>query len=253
MPDENRIVPTQVTKPIQLLAAWLVGLIAIDTAFLTGAAALKLPTWASGLLVIAAIVNVPLFLFCLFLLQTKFRPEMQEDSFYSKHLDRTYSEQSGKVITLQTGDVNPQKIATNANRVLARHARVSKFLSVNDLLPNYDSVTENLKKVGLRASDTFGSTSVEPVPPSKFVISVGTRTPHLLAQNVIEALKDDGLDGVGVGWEMADCDRIYVGAYSYDDGAEFVPTDSEDFRSLLNPDLDEKQFFSILMRSVDPI
>jgi len=83
----QKIQAHKVTKPIQLLAAWLLGLIAIDGAFLTAANLLSTPKWASAALVIAAIVNVPVFLVCIFLLQTRFRPEMQEDSYYSKYLE----------------------------------------------------------------------------------------------------------------------------------------------------------------------
>jgi len=68
---ENKIVPEKVTRPIQLLAAWLTGLVIIDGSFLTVATQIANPIWASGALVIAAIVNVPLFLISIFLLQTK--------------------------------------------------------------------------------------------------------------------------------------------------------------------------------------
>lgn len=82
--DSNQKIPVEkVTKPIQLLAAWLTGLIVVDAAFLAAANTLLGPAWAKGMLVIAAVINVPLFLISIFLLQTKFRPEMQEDSFYS--------------------------------------------------------------------------------------------------------------------------------------------------------------------------
>lgn len=84
---DERIEPHKVTKPIQLLAAWLLGLIVVDGSFLSAAAMLKQPSWAPNLLVIAAVCNVPLFLVSLFLLQTRFRPEMQEDSYYSKYLE----------------------------------------------------------------------------------------------------------------------------------------------------------------------
>jgi hypothetical protein len=84
---EDRIQPDQVTKPIQLLAAWLVGLIAVDGSFLTAAGLLTRPVWAPSALVIAAVCNVPLFLISLFMLQTRFRPEMQEDSYYAKYLE----------------------------------------------------------------------------------------------------------------------------------------------------------------------
>lgn len=85
MPQE--ITPQNVTKPIQLLAAWLVGLILVDGSFLTAAKILTSPSWLGASLVIAAIANVPLFLICIFVLQTRFRPEMQEDSFYARYLE----------------------------------------------------------------------------------------------------------------------------------------------------------------------
>ena len=86
--SESQIIPHRITKPIQLLAAWLTGLAIIDASFLTAAANIQTPTWVPAALVIASIVNVPLFLLSLFLLQTKFRPEMQEDSYYSKYLQK---------------------------------------------------------------------------------------------------------------------------------------------------------------------
>ena len=58
----QEIQPHKVTKPIQLLAAWLLGLIAVDGAFLTAANVLPNPPWAAGVLVIAAVINVPVFL-----------------------------------------------------------------------------------------------------------------------------------------------------------------------------------------------
>lgn len=86
--SEQKINPSQVTKPIQLLAAWLVGLILINGSFLGAAKVITAPSWASGLLVIAAVINVPIFLVLIFFLQTKFRAELQEDTFYSKHLEK---------------------------------------------------------------------------------------------------------------------------------------------------------------------
>src|SRR5438128_2077379 len=94
--SDQRINPSSVTKPIQLLAAWLVGLIAINGSFLGAASYITRPEWAAGLLVIAAIADVPIFLACLFLLQTKFRPEMQEDEFYWRYLEKRYSVDTAK-------------------------------------------------------------------------------------------------------------------------------------------------------------
>ncbi|MCH7423622.1 MULTISPECIES: hypothetical protein [Shewanella] len=75
-----------ITKPIQLLAAWLVGLIFVNGTFLMTAQSLISIEWLAASLVIASIANVPIFLVSLFLLQTKFRAEIQEDHYYSQYL-----------------------------------------------------------------------------------------------------------------------------------------------------------------------
>ena len=85
--SNNKIEAHKITKPIQLLAAWLVGLAIVNVTFLTAAASITQPSWVTGLLSIAAVVNVPVFVVSIFLLQTKFRPEMQEDSYYSDYLN----------------------------------------------------------------------------------------------------------------------------------------------------------------------
>ncbi|QXO16015.1 hypothetical protein [Vibrio ostreae] len=86
MSQRQKIEPQRITKPIQLLAAWLVGLIIVNGSFLGAAIAIETPVWLRSTLVIAAVLNVPIFLICLFLLQTRFRPEMQEDLFYHEYL-----------------------------------------------------------------------------------------------------------------------------------------------------------------------
>ena len=96
---EQQIVPHKITKPIQLLGAWLAGLAVINGSFLAGAATITSLQWLPAVLVIAAVVNVPLFLASLFLLQTKFRPEMQEDSFYSKYLEKKYTDSEKNLTT----------------------------------------------------------------------------------------------------------------------------------------------------------
>lgn len=93
--SDAQIRPEKVTKPIQLLAAWLVGLIVVNASFLVGAQQIINPSWAAGLLVISAVANVPIFIIALFLLQTKFRPQMQEDAYYAQYLktEREYTTQ----------------------------------------------------------------------------------------------------------------------------------------------------------------
>lgn len=106
--SNQQIDPEKVTKPIQLLAAWLLGLVLVNSAFLFAAVQIDTPTWVTGALVIASMLNVPIFIACLFILQTKFRPEMQEDKFYAKYLEHEYEKkqippvQDLKTITAQT-------------------------------------------------------------------------------------------------------------------------------------------------------
>lgn len=83
---EPQIQPHRITKPIQLLAVWMLGLTILVGSFLTGAQLLKSPSWLSPFLTVSAVALVPLFLGLLFLLQTKFRPQLQEDAYYSEWL-----------------------------------------------------------------------------------------------------------------------------------------------------------------------
>lgn len=76
--NKSNIKPEKITKPIQLLAAWLVGLISIESIFLYIATTTNKMAWISGLLVVASTINVPMFLLSMFILHTKFRPEMQK-------------------------------------------------------------------------------------------------------------------------------------------------------------------------------
>ncbi|MBN2000796.1 ABC transporter ATP-binding protein [candidate division KSB1 bacterium] len=91
MSDQQQIIAHKITKPIQLLAAWLAGLVIVNATFLTAAGLVTIPAWLPALLTIAAVLNVPLFIVSLFLLQTKFRPEMLEDPFYARYLERKYT------------------------------------------------------------------------------------------------------------------------------------------------------------------
>jgi len=83
---EPQIQPHRITKPIQLLAVWMAGLIILVGSFLTGAQFLKSPQWLPPFLALSAVGLVLVFLGLLFLLQTKFRPQLQEDAYYSEWL-----------------------------------------------------------------------------------------------------------------------------------------------------------------------
>ncbi len=66
---------------------WMIGLLSLVGSFLTGARLLESPWWIRPFLTISAVALVPLFMVFLFLLQTKFRPQLQDDPYYSKWLE----------------------------------------------------------------------------------------------------------------------------------------------------------------------
>lgn len=129
--SEQKINPNQVTKPIQLLAAWLVGLILINGSFLGAAKAISSPEWAPGLLVIAATLNVPIFLSLIFFLQTKFRAELQEDTYYSKHLEKV----TGAVTDR---NINTDKLLDEMKKVQASNNKIEAISR------NIEEVTKSL-------------------------------------------------------------------------------------------------------------
>ncbi len=135
-------------------------------------------------LVIASIINVPLFLMAIFLLQTKFRPELQEDSYYSKYLDG----KSNKLISMPT---NIEKESDIIKRLDLLQASISNVLdsqikdginipsawggwkvSVNEFHENLSVIKRTLRHAGIYVSDCFVSTSIDPKPPREFLISL---------------------------------------------------------------------------------
>ena len=135
----------KVTKPIQLLAAWLVGLIAIDGSFLTAAGIISSPAWIPAALTLAAIINVPVFLVCIFLLQTKFRPEMQEDTYYAKFLENRMLQMTGK----ETGGATVDALRMD---LLEINGKTLKLIS--DLNINLKGLTEDIAVIQSNKDDS---------------------------------------------------------------------------------------------------
>jgi hypothetical protein len=81
---DHQIRPEGIASPIQLLAAALVFVIVLDGSFLGLAATIERPTWAGGLLTIAAVVNVPVVLGLVFMLPTRYRRQMLSDREYAR-------------------------------------------------------------------------------------------------------------------------------------------------------------------------
>ncbi|AIA75758.1 hypothetical protein FF32_13175 [Halomonas campaniensis] len=119
----DKIHAHKITKPIQLLAAWLVGLSIVNITFLSAASTISSPSWIPALLAIAAVVNVPIFVVSVFLLQTRFRPEMQEDSYYSDYLHRQVSVRSDG---LESGQEIDQKIEKQIDQLSKQIAELAE-------------------------------------------------------------------------------------------------------------------------------
>ena len=220
--SEHRIQAASVTKPIQLLAAWLVGLLALNGSFLTAAATIHQPLWAPGFLVVCAAINVPVFLICLFVLQTKFRPEMQEDQFYAQYLDRRLSVETGKVETVSISETRAP-ISSHTAPVFPKHSRstvhsrVSPTLEihVNDMLPNFRDIAERLSSSGIAIKKTFGSTSAEPEVPPFNLVNFSDKVEVEDLQVLLKSI--DGLvDKIGVANDaLLRGPEIFVGSYAY--------------------------------------
>jgi hypothetical protein len=204
------------------LAAWLVGLILTNTGFLTAATKIESPSWASGVLVIAAIVNVPLFLTCLFLLQTRFRPELQEDVFYSRYLETRISAQTGKpevvaVSGRSTGVLLPLRTADIARPLSpGAESQLVDKISVNDLLLHSKEIMARLQEENLEISSTFGSSSITPYPPEKFVISIGPHFSIEIFQKILRISIKNGLEGLQLVTDVFQTKKLYIGAYNYE-------------------------------------
>lgn len=225
--SEKSFEPSTVTKPIQLLAAWLIGLIVVNGTFLTAARLIEKPDCAAGFLVICAALCVPMFLGALFLLQTKFRPEMQEDSFYARHLERL-SSQTAKVEFVTTEqEVKTTPIRAKQRRVRQNNRTFSSDIvqiSVNDLLDNFDDIVKEIKNIGLSVSDTFGSTSIKANVPTQRLISVGYDVDLKLIKQLLKSALHLKFDKISLSEEGFSYNRVYFGSYSYESEPEKVKT-----------------------------
>jgi tetratricopeptide (TPR) repeat protein len=150
---KNEIVPEKITSPIQLLAACFVALIILDGAFLTAARLVSSPTWLPAVLVFAAILNVPMFLGCMFLLQTRFRPEMQSDKHYSQYL-----KQKDKAKSLASR-VREQMDETGLNLSDLAQGRAMTKVAVDSIRPFVEELAQSVRSL---QRDRESETTVDP-------------------------------------------------------------------------------------------
>lgn len=85
--SNQKIEPEKITKPIQLIAVWFIGLVILVGAFIGGAVAIQNPRLQT-VLVIAAVIIPLIFVVVIFLLQTKFRTQFLDDTLYADYLKR---------------------------------------------------------------------------------------------------------------------------------------------------------------------
>ncbi|MDP2125739.1 MAG: hypothetical protein Q8K97_00035 [Pseudohongiella sp.] len=163
--NKNQIYPEKITKPIQLLGAWLVGLLAIDASFLYAATKLDVNSWQSGLLTVAAIVNVPIFIIALFVLQTRFRPELQEDAYYSAYLNNRTNELM-KIPKKEQFYDSIEKRLDQIELLMVSKDSIQRVTPLSELsygvnihLNNQDRIEAELSKIGVQAVREFGQDS----------------------------------------------------------------------------------------------
>lgn len=184
MSTQNKIEPDRITKPMQLLAAWLVGLIVVDSTFLITATQMEPESWERGALVVASIANVPLFLFALFLLQTRFRPELQEDAYYSQYLDR----RTNQVVTVRADEVVEKEVLAIRNEVRALatrseasvaegnegvKAKANAKVGLNRRLEDFAVLRQKMRAAGIPLDDAFGGDD----PPKIRAVAIAGHLP----------------------------------------------------------------------------
>lgn len=251
---ENKIEPHKVTKPIQLLAAWLVGLVLINGSFLFTAIKIDSGVWERSALIVASIVNVPIFLYALFLLQTKFRAELQEDAFYADYLskktaapiridkntsqDIKIEELERKVLQLSSisvQDTNRQDEERNST-ITPQALDWSKWsVALNECHPKFTDIRTALREAKIPLGAIFGHKGLE--PPTKWIVSLSHHLPIANRIAVLRAVLSFGFDGFEFWEPVREADEgedVYIG--SYGDGSYALIT--EELTALLESDLE---------------
>lgn len=244
MPD-HQIQPHKVTKPIQLVAAWLTGLVLIDAMFLGAAVSLSSETWPHGFLVVAAVINVPIFLSAIFLLQTKFRAELQEDSFYSEYLSKRTSqviridknlEQDAKIAALEL-QIHQLKQAAETTTLLKPSDTPSNaiatavedwgewLVAVNGLHPQFNDIVNALETAGIPVETVFGKGAPDSTP-SRWVISINLHIPSKLQVALLRTLMQFNFEGFHR-WEprrdAEEYEDVYIGSYGDEPVVRITP------------------------------
>ncbi|WP_333850635.1 hypothetical protein [Epilithonimonas sp.] len=232
--ENPKIQPDKITKPIQLLAVWFAGLVLLVGLLLTGAKTITEPKWVVPILVISAILIIPIFLYFVFLLQTKYRPQMQEDTFYSKYLDTSTNQTvilneetkiNSTVIELQSQIIQlteSNKTYLSKIESLIKDSKSNDIIKIEEIQSYIKSSTENIIRVeeNIKKSQfhiklnrllpRFSEYRLEIIkngfenleeftggskkPLEKFLISVGNNVEPTFVLELIKILNPLGLD-----------------------------------------------------------
>ena len=217
--NQTAVKPERITKPIQLLGAWLAGLLAVDSSFLIAAANLRPGSWESQALIVAAIVNVPLFLVAVFILQTRFRPELQEDSYYSTYLSR----RTNRPINVDKGDAQfielSQKLVQLEKRLPAAvsqgHKRPSTLtrltVGVNTRLSDGAAIRAKLAELGVGEITGFSGGE----GPKRRVVAISGYLPTSAVDEVARVARELHFEGYTIFDNRAEMteEDVLFGAY----------------------------------------
>ena len=194
--NEQSVKPEKITKPIQLLAAWLAGLFSIDSVFLFAATRMDSSSWQSGALVVAAMLNVPLFLGAVFLLQTRFRPELQEDSYYSTYLSRrtnepiTLSKENVQIAEMRQKVLELESSLLSAPKVEGsdEHPLTKLRIGVNKHLTDKNRISAKLSELGVLGFTSFGSNE----PPRRRSIAISGYLSPEIVKDIVRVARELG-------------------------------------------------------------
>jgi hypothetical protein len=244
--SEHKINPEKITKPIQLLAAWLIGLIVLVGSLVTAANLVTSPTWLPVLFSIAAIAIIPLFLYLIFQLQTKYRPQMQEDQYYSQYLNNNTNEieyeVDEKLIQLINKNFNDRilKLAeVQEKQLLELNKRINLLLPeskssevkitsvrtdiinssstlvfLNQKIENYEKVRNVVKSLKISIFDFFGDMP-ESSKLDMFLLSFGSEVEIEILKKLIPNLLKYGLTHIRIVEENHKKNNLYIGSYAY--------------------------------------
>ncbi len=220
--EHKNIEPHKVTKPIQLLAAWLAGLVLVNGTFLGAAMAFDNGSGERFYLTVAAIINVPLFLGAIFLLQTKFRPELQEDSYYSSYLDKK---------TQKVTEVNPiddlrmtlnslrrdVSALTVKSQALELEETVASDISVSlsEKAPDVVAFKKKLKRLNIGVIKMFDPEAAGN-KTDRFHVVLNPDLPFGIKVEMLKLAAEYGLDSYSYDRpDSVNTEDIYIGGFGY--------------------------------------